>query len=176
MYRSVAFALFAAFSVSGTTIQFPGDSLLMDIPGGWNTQKGSAPLVFLARSTTPEPTVPSPDASSFYQNLAVTRQDLSKDLRRVYEKDPVFYLEVVLYTAYANISIFQIQRKTINGISGVYIQASLAANGTIVSNVQFYCLLGSQLYGMAFTGLSSSWQTSSIAFEKSLSTLKRVGK
>jgi hypothetical protein len=145
------------------------DSLSIELPKGWSSETAGVedPVLLFARSASD-----SSGANPNTRNLVVTREALSPLLAKLFNQDPVFFLQVSLLQTYRSMNMIDVRRRTINGVSGVFISSFLREAKTEVSNVQFFFLRGERLFLVVYSCQYSERENAIPAFEKSLSTLR----
>jgi hypothetical protein len=162
--------LILLFTMDTFCLLIPGEKISIDIPSNWTTEVSSPPIILISKSQMTES---SPKSQyTFQSNLVVSKQVLTKNQKQLYEKDPAFYLQVVLYQSYPTMSLLRVENKNINGINGIYMQGSVKQSGLDVSNLLFYFILENTLYGIAYSSLSHTFVKNLPTFETSLHSLK----
>jgi len=157
--------LFLSNAISGA--QLLQDNLTIVLPENWPIKASNPPIIFIAKAITPENGTPLTDAVPYYhyQNIVITCQEMTNNQKSLYDKDPSFYLQVTLYQTYPTLAIYQIDKRTINRFSGVYIKNIVEESNLRVGNIQFLFLIGDRLYGVAFSCLSQTLEKNSSIFK-----------
>lgn len=141
-------------------------------PAGWVNETNMSGVLLISKDPHLTTDASDPDAPPFQNNLVITEEQAGGKKSQLFQRDALFYMQVLLHNMHPEIELQEIRKKTINGFEGVYIVSSLSESGLDVMTLQFYMLHSGRLYGIAFTSLAKDAQKNRSMLEQSLHSIK----
>lgn len=163
--------LLALFISTVFPFEITKDSLTIAEPRGWSISSGENNILVIARSPSPKATG-NDRIPTFVDNFVITKERMNPNKENLFQKDPIFYLKVILYQSTESLDIINEQKHVFGGIHGIYFKGRVSQFGLEIGNVEFFFLRGSNLYGIIFSCLYQDLEKNMPIFMHSMGSLK----